>query len=106
MSENNQEMPNIDFNKLLQESKTLMEMINQDNVLGGKLNEILKMFINLSHIQNERLEQSNKTATEWKEKYENLKEEYDDLQKDFDLIYKSNERKKQLLQIMKDNEED
>lgn len=95
----------IDFDKLLQESRDLIEMINENDKLGLKINEILKMFVHTVHLQNEKMQQINMTATDYKNKYETLKKEYDELQSDYNLIYEANERKSNLIQTMRDNGE-
>lgn len=101
--DNNEE---INFDKLLQESKELCNMIAANDILGQKLNEIFKTLTHVMYVQNEKINQLDQTATDYKNKYEALLIEHKDLQKDYDVIYESYERKKNLLQIIQDNDED
>lgn len=102
----------IDFEKLLQESKELCNMITTNDILGQKMNEILKALTHVIYVQNEKINQLDQIAIDYKNKYEaievkytNLKSEYDELEKDYNLIYKANERRKNLLQSIHDNED-
>lgn len=104
--ENNE---NIDFDKLLQESRELCDMIAQNDILGQKLNEIFKALTNAMYIQNVKIQELDQTATDYKNKYEamqvkytNLKSEYDELEKDYDFVYNANERRKTLLNSIQD----
>lgn len=108
--DNNEE---INFDKLLQESKELCNMISANDILGQKLNEIFKTLTHVMYVQNEKINQLDQTATDYKnkydalqEKYNTLKTEYDDLESDYDLVFEANQRKSELLQAIKDNDED
>lgn len=106
MEDNNKEELSIDYDKLIEESKELCNMIEQNDILGPKIGELIKVFINVSRVQLDKINQLDQTATDYKNKYEALLIEHKDLQKDYDVIYESYERKKNLLQIIQDNDED
>lgn len=113
METNNNEAMNIDFNKLLQESRELTEMLNKNDFLALKVNEILKALTHTIQLEVEKLEEVTKSANDYKNKYEelekkynNLKHEYDELEKDYDLVYNANQRKSELLQAIRDNDDD
>lgn len=99
--ENNED---IDFDKLLQESRELCDMIAQNDILGQKLNEIFKALTNAMYIQNVKIQELDQTATDYKNKYEALLVEKNDLQKDYDTLYDLYERKKNLLDVIQDND--
>lgn len=99
--ENNED---IDFDKLLQESRELCDMIAQNDILGQKLNEIFKALTNAMYIQNIKIQELDQTATDYKNKYEALLVEKNDLQKDYDTLYDLYERKKNLLDVIQDND--
>lgn len=113
MENNNEEILSIDYDKLIEESKELCTMIEQNDILGPKIGELIKVFINVSRVQLDKINQLDQTATDYKNKYEamqvkytNLKSEYDELEKDYDLIFEANQRKSELLEIIRDNDED
>ncbi len=96
----------INFEKLMEESKELCNMIAKNDILGQRINEIFKVLTNAMYVQNEKIKELDQTATDYKNKYESLLAEHKDLQHDYDVIYDLYERKKQLLQAIEDNEED
>lgn len=113
MDNDEEEILSIDYDKLIEESKELGTMIEQNDILGPKIGELIKVFINVSRVQLDKINQLNQTATDYKnkydalqEKYNTLKTEYDDLESDYDLVFEANQRKSELLQAIKDNDED
>lgn len=114
MENNNQEQAmNIDFDKLLQESRELTEMLNKNDFLALKVNELLKALTHTIGLEVKKIEEVTNLANEYKlkylqyeKKYNDLKKEYDELEKDYDLVYNANQRKSELLQTIRDNEDD
>lgn len=99
--ENNE---NIDFDKLLQESKELCRIIEENDILGQKLNEIFKVLTNAMCVQNKKIKELDQTAIDYKNKYEEVLKEKHELQKDYDILYELYERKKNLLDVIQDND--
>lgn len=95
---------NIDFDKLLQESKELCRIIGENDILGQKLNEIFKVLTNAMYVQNEKIKELDHTAIDYKNKYEEALKEKHELQKDYDTLYELYERKKNLLDVIQDND--
>ncbi len=102
----------IDFEKLLQESKELCNMIASHDILGQKINEILKALTHVIYVQNGKINQLDQIAIDYKNQYEdmqvkytNLKSEYNELEKDYNIVFNANERRKKLLQSIHDNED-
>ena len=101
MMENNE---NIDFDKLLQESKELCRIIEENDILGQKLNEIFKAITNVMYVQNLKIKELDHTAIDYKNKYEEVLEEKHELQRDYNTLYELYERKKNLLDVIQDND--
>lgn len=101
MMENNE---NIDFDKLLQESKELCRIIEENDILGQKLNEIFKAITNAMYVQNLKIKELDHTAIDYKNKYEEVLEEKHELQRDYNTLYELYERKKNLLDVIQDND--
>lgn len=93
----------IKFDILMNEARDLCMMINSHDELGQKINEIFKALLNVMQIQTEKISELDITATEYKNKYEELLKEKEELQEDYNTLYNLYERKKNLLDVIQND---
>lgn len=102
MQINNQE---INFDELYQSCKKISEMIEADDQLGLKLNELFECLFNMVEIEAKTISEKDKELETLQGKYDHLNILYEDLKKDYDILYDANERKKRLINQLKEDKE-
>ena len=88
MENNNQP---INFDEIYESCKKISEMVDNNDELGLKLNELFKGLFKI-------IEYQAQVISDRDSELDKLKEKYNDLKEDFDRILESNERKKRLIQ--------
>ena len=95
MENNNQP---INFDEIYESCKKISEMVESNDELGLKLNELFKGLFKI-------IEYQAQVISDRDSELDKLKEKYNDLKEDFDRIFESNERKKRLIQQLKEDKD-
>ena len=95
MGNNNQP---INFDEIYESCKKISKMVENNDELGLKLNELFKGLFKI-------IEYQAQVISDRDSELDKLKEKYNDLKEDFDRIFESNERKKRLIQQLKEDKD-
>lgn len=95
----------INFDELYQSCKKISEMVEADNQLGLKLNELFKGIFNIIEVEAKTISEKDKELETLQGKYDHLNILYEDLKKDYNIVYDANERKKRLINQLKEDKE-